>query len=52
MQRDRFTYHVELDNSTETIRTIERLDSWQQKLHRYHQYAIDCRDRVVNDMLI
>ncbi len=41
----RFTYHIELDNSTEPIRSIERLDSWQQKLHLYHQHAIDNRDR-------
>jgi len=41
----RFTYFVELDNSTEPIRSIERLDSWQQKLHLYYQHAIDNRDR-------
>jgi len=41
----RFTYHVELYYSTEPIRSIERLDSWQQKLHLYHQHAIDSRDR-------
>ena len=41
----RFTYHVELDNSTEPIRSIERLDSWQHKLHLYHQHAINSRDR-------
>jgi hypothetical protein len=41
----RFTYFVELDNSTEPIRSIERLNSWQQKLHLYHQHAIDNRDR-------
>ena len=40
-----FRYHVELDNSTEPIRSIERLDAWQQKLHLYHQHAIDTRDR-------
>ncbi len=41
----RFGYYVELENSTEPIRSIERLDSWQQKLHSYYQHAIDTRDR-------
>ena len=40
-----FTYRVELDNSTEPVRSSERLDSWQQKLRLYYQHALDSPDR-------
>ena len=38
-------FHVELDNSTEPVRSTDRLDSWQNRLRRYYQNEASSSER-------
>ena len=38
-------FHVELDNSTEPVRSLDRLDSWQNRLRRYYQNEASNNER-------
>ncbi len=38
-------YYVELDNSTEPIRSTDRMDSWQNRLRRYYQNEANSIER-------